>query len=154
MAEQFPNLNPTQSTTRQGELSIARRVVISTKALRFAIAATNCDVVEAARLLFRLVEMNVRCHDRWCRIAFGVGLNLARAIVPGGMFALGAHTLENEASKNYTGIAKGLTHTCHESYDRTPTKLGPEAFHFTAKSEAVGLKQGEKYYILRPEVFI
>lgn len=70
----------------------------------------------------------------------------------GGMFALGAKTLENELSDKYMNIAAGLTNTCHESYDRSATKLGPEAFHFIEGNEARSLKNGEKYYILRPEV--
>lgn len=71
---------------------------------------------------------------------------------PGGMFALGAKTQENELSERYMTIAAGLTNTCHESYDRSYTKLGPEAFHFIEGNEAKSLKNGEKYYILRPEV--
>lgn len=69
----------------------------------------------------------------------------------GGMFALGAKTQENELSDKYMNIAAGLTNTCHESYDRSATKLGPEAFHFIENNEARSLKNGEKYYILRPE---
>lgn len=68
------------------------------------------------------------------------------------MFALGAKTLQNELSDRYMTIAAGLTNTCHESYDRSYTKLGPEAFHFIEGNEAKSLKNGEKYYILRPEV--
>ncbi|OAD54624.1 Mannosyl-oligosaccharide alpha-1,2-mannosidase isoform B [Eufriesea mexicana] len=75
------------------------------------------------------------------------------ACFAGGMFALGAKTLENELSESYMRIAAGLTHTCHESYDRSYTKLGPEAFHFIEGNEAKSLKNGEKYYILRPETF-
>ncbi|XP_066586398.1 mannosyl-oligosaccharide 1,2-alpha-mannosidase IA-like [Prorops nasuta] len=75
------------------------------------------------------------------------------ACFAGGMFALGAHTLENEDSEKYMKIAEGLTNTCHESYDRSATKLGPEAFHFIEGNEARSLKNGEKYYILRPETF-
>jgi mannosyl-oligosaccharide alpha-1,2-mannosidase len=47
----------------------------------------------------------------------------------------------------------GITNTCHESYDRTDTKLGPEAFRFTDAVEARALKSNERYYILRPETF-
>ncbi|KYN33063.1 Mannosyl-oligosaccharide alpha-1,2-mannosidase isoform B [Trachymyrmex septentrionalis] len=75
------------------------------------------------------------------------------ACFAGGMFALGAKTLENELSEKYMNIAAGLTNTCHESYDRSATKLGPEAFHFIEGNEARSLKNGEKYYILRPETF-
>ena len=75
------------------------------------------------------------------------------ACFAGGMFALGAKTLGNELSDKYMNIAAGLTNTCHESYDRSATKLGPEAFHFIEGNEARSLKNGEKYYILRPETF-
>ncbi|KAM0728702.1 Mannosyl-oligosaccharide alpha-1,2-mannosidase IA [Formica fusca] len=75
------------------------------------------------------------------------------ACFAGGMFALGAKTQENELSDKYMNIAAGLTNTCHESYDRSATKLGPEAFHFIENNEARSLKNGEKYYILRPETF-
>uniref|UniRef100_A0A8C6TFR6 alpha-1,2-Mannosidase n=1 Tax=Neogobius melanostomus TaxID=47308 RepID=A0A8C6TFR6_9GOBI len=49
-------------------------------------------------------------------------------------------------------LALGIAHTCHESYDRTVLKLGPEAFKFDSGLEAVAVRQNEKYYILRPEV--
>jgi mannosyl-oligosaccharide alpha-1,2-mannosidase len=68
------------------------------------------------------------------------------------MIGLGAQTLKNDLSERYMGIAEAITNTCHESYDRTPTKLGPEAFRFTEAIEAKALKSSEKYYILRPEV--
>ncbi|XP_049821507.1 mannosyl-oligosaccharide 1,2-alpha-mannosidase IA-like isoform X1 [Aethina tumida] len=70
----------------------------------------------------------------------------------GGLFALASHTLKNSMSDKYMEIAKNITNTCHESYDRSATKLGPEAFRFTEGSEARALKSSEKYYILRPEV--
>lgn len=75
------------------------------------------------------------------------------ACFAGGMFALGAKTLENAVSAQHMEIAAGLTNTCHESYDRSNTKLGPEAFHFIEGNEARSLKNVEKYYILRPETF-
>ncbi|CAB4068260.1 MAN1A_C [Lepeophtheirus salmonis] len=53
----------------------------------------------------------------------------------------------------WMNIGAGITNTCHESYDRTSTKLGPEAFRFTDGAEARALKQNERYYILRPETF-
>ncbi|KAK9874993.1 hypothetical protein WA026_005808 [Henosepilachna vigintioctopunctata] len=70
----------------------------------------------------------------------------------GGLLALGAKTLKNNMSDRYMEVAKGITNTCHESYDRSFTKLGPEAFRFTEGAEARALKSNEKYYILRPEV--
>ncbi|XP_060801747.1 mannosyl-oligosaccharide alpha-1,2-mannosidase IA isoform X2 [Amyelois transitella] len=71
----------------------------------------------------------------------------------GGMFALASTTLENTQSERYMDVAKKLTHTCHESYDRSETKLGPEAFRFTAAVEARAQKSNEKVYLLRPETF-
>lgn len=49
-------------------------------------------------------------------------------------------------------IAEGITNTCHESYDRTATKLGPESFRFTDAVEAKAVRTADKYYIQRPEV--
>lgn len=70
----------------------------------------------------------------------------------GGLLGLGSKTLKNEMSERYLEVAQKITHTCHESYARTQTKLGPEAFRFTEGAEARALKSSEKYYILRPEV--
>lgn len=74
------------------------------------------------------------------------------ACFAGGMYALGAKAIENDVSKTHMEIAEGLANTCHESYARTPTGLGPESFRFTEGMEARALKSSEKYYILRPEV--
>ena len=41
-------------------------------------------------------------------------------------------------------MGKGITSTCHESYDRADTKLGPEAFRFSEAIEARALKQNER----------
>lgn len=57
------------------------------------------------------------------------------ACFSGGMFALGAQTLQNENSKRYMEIGAGITNTCHESYIRTPTHLGPEAFRYNYLSD-------------------
>lgn len=70
----------------------------------------------------------------------------------GGLLGLAAKTLKNELSPKYMEVAEQITKTCHESYDRSYTKLGPEAFRFTEGAEARALKSSEKYYILRPEV--
>lgn len=74
------------------------------------------------------------------------------ACFSGGLLALAAKTLNNDLSSRYMDVAKAVTHTCHESYDRSYTKLGPESFRFTEGAEARALKTSEKYYILRPEV--
>ncbi|KAL1490813.1 hypothetical protein ABEB36_013445 [Hypothenemus hampei] len=73
------------------------------------------------------------------------------ACFSGGLLALASKTLKNEHSKKYMDIAQQITNTCHESYARSYTKLGPEAFRFTEGAEARALKSSEKYYILRPE---
>ncbi|XP_063532966.1 mannosyl-oligosaccharide alpha-1,2-mannosidase IA-like isoform X2 [Cydia strobilella] len=71
----------------------------------------------------------------------------------GGMFGLASTTLENTLSERYMDVAKKLTHTCHESYARSETKLGPEAFRFSGAVEARAQKSNEKVYLLRPETF-
>ncbi|XP_038222869.1 mannosyl-oligosaccharide 1,2-alpha-mannosidase IA [Zerene cesonia] len=71
----------------------------------------------------------------------------------GGMFALASTTLENSLSERYMDAARKLTHTCHESYARSDTKLGPEAFRFSGAMEARAMKSNEKMYLLRPETF-
>ncbi|XP_011177353.1 mannosyl-oligosaccharide alpha-1,2-mannosidase IA isoform X2 [Zeugodacus cucurbitae] len=73
------------------------------------------------------------------------------ACFAGGLYALAASTRQNQHANKFMEIGKGLTNTCHESYTRTPTKLGPEAFRFSDAAEARALKSQEKYYILRPE---
>ncbi|CAG9824004.1 unnamed protein product [Phaedon cochleariae] len=74
------------------------------------------------------------------------------ACFSGGLLALASRSLPNEVSGRYMDVAEQITRTCHESYDRSQTKLGPESFRFTEGSEARALKSSEKYYILRPEV--
>ncbi|XP_050669737.1 mannosyl-oligosaccharide alpha-1,2-mannosidase IA-like isoform X2 [Leptidea sinapis] len=71
----------------------------------------------------------------------------------GGMFALASTSLDNSVSERYMDVARKLTHTCHESYDRSDTKLGPEAFRFSGAVEARAMKSNEKMYLLRPETF-
>lgn len=51
----------------------------------------------------------------------------------GGLFALGAATQQDQNSEKYMDIGKGITNTCHESYIRTSTHLGPEAFRYEKK---------------------
>jgi mannosyl-oligosaccharide alpha-1,2-mannosidase len=78
------------------------------------------------------------------------------ACFSGGLMALTSQTVDslNEQEKSkYFQLAKQITHTCHESYIRTPSHIGPEAFHFErTDQEAFAIKNEEKYYILRPEV--
>lgn len=75
------------------------------------------------------------------------------ACFAGGMFGLAAHEEKDDNSARWMEVGKGITNTCHESYDRSDTKLGPEAFRFSEAIEARALKQNERYYILRPETF-
>lgn len=73
----------------------------------------------------------------------------------GGLYVLSAMTgaiATNSSDNHEMDIAKGIGKTCRESYIRSPTGLGPEAFHFErVENEAKALRDGEKYYILRPE---
>ena len=78
------------------------------------------------------------------------------ACFSGGLFALTSmKVFLPEPEKNeYKRLAKEITRTCHESNARTPTKLGPEYFHFDQenKLDATTSEPSEMYYILRPEV--
>lgn len=74
------------------------------------------------------------------------------ACFAGGIFIYGAQDYSWNKKEHYIQLAKDITNTCHESYSRTATKLGPESFRFTDSTEARTLKQNEKYYIQRPEV--
>ena len=56
-----------------------------------------------------------------------------------------------EHKMNHLAAMEEITNTCHESYDRTDTKLGPEVMRLNISIEARALKQNERYYILRPE---
>lgn len=47
-------------------------------------------------------------------------------------------------------FAEELGHTCHESYARSTTGIGPEMFYFKGEDDATS-KNGENGYILRPE---
>uniref|UniRef100_A0A1I8AAM6 alpha-1,2-Mannosidase n=1 Tax=Steinernema glaseri TaxID=37863 RepID=A0A1I8AAM6_9BILA len=70
-----------------------------------------------------------------------------------GMFALQSkNELDPERSSHFLELAEKLADTCHESYIRTDTRIGPESFRFTRDAEAVAINEREKYYILRPEV--
>lgn len=69
-----------------------------------------------------------------------------------GMFAMGSQTIPAAEAAQHMDVARQLGDTCHESYARTNTGLGPESFRFSEGLEAKALKSSEKYYILRPEV--
>ncbi|XP_051892273.1 LOW QUALITY PROTEIN: mannosyl-oligosaccharide 1,2-alpha-mannosidase IA-like [Pristis pectinata] len=74
------------------------------------------------------------------------------ACFSGGMLAMGADDAPADQSKHYMELAAEITVTCHESYKRSATKLGPEAFRFDGGADAVATRMNDKYYILRPEV--
>ncbi|CAG2178448.1 unnamed protein product, partial [Oppiella nova] len=75
------------------------------------------------------------------------------ACFTGGMFGLGAlHASDDTTRNHFLSLAAKITDTCAQSYARTATHIGPEAFYFTDREEAVALNNHEKYYILRPEV--
>merc|ERR1712137_281746 len=67
----------------------------------------------------------------------------------GGMYALGAQHGAVEKIEDHKAAAD-LTASCHQAYDRTQTKIGPETFEFTANDEFI-VPQRSRYYILRPE---
>jgi len=75
------------------------------------------------------------------------------ACFAGGMFALGAHVAPtNKNAVRDAEIGRNFTNTCHESYIRSNTKIGPEVFRFNDVVEATGQFDSDKAYILRPEV--
>ena len=55
-----------------------------------------------------------------------------------GMFALGGYESAHSETRNKYFIQLGadVANTCHESYARTKTKLGPEVFYFTGELDA------------------
>nr|XP_056702914.1 mannosyl-oligosaccharide 1,2-alpha-mannosidase IC [Euleptes europaea] len=74
------------------------------------------------------------------------------ACFSGGMIALGGQHAVEEQKQHYMDLAAEITRTCHESYVRSDSKLGPEAFRFDFGTEAVATRLSDRYYILRPEV--
>ncbi|XP_073471557.1 mannosyl-oligosaccharide 1,2-alpha-mannosidase IC [Aquarana catesbeiana] len=69
-----------------------------------------------------------------------------------GMLALGANDAPQNKKEHYIELAAEIASTCHESYVRTDTKLGPEVFRFDTGAEATSSRLSERYYLLRPEV--
>jgi len=69
------------------------------------------------------------------------------ACFAGGMFALAAREEEDDiVRRKWMSIAEGITTTCHQSYENTDTKLGPEVIRFDGT-----YKPFERSYLLRPE---
>ncbi|XP_055342948.1 mannosyl-oligosaccharide alpha-1,2-mannosidase IA-like [Paramacrobiotus metropolitanus] len=73
------------------------------------------------------------------------------ACFSGGLFGLSAKYAKDP--DQYLTLGKEITRTCHETYTRTPTKLGPESFRFSDAAEAMATRANEKTYLLRPETF-
>lgn len=71
-----------------------------------------------------------------------------------GMFALGAkeNAHDEKRAEHYFKLGKDIADTCHESYIRAKTGIGPEVFWFTGDLEAEIGRKSERYYLLRPEV--
>src|SRR5699024_2143882 len=57
------------------------------------------------------------------------------------------HTSDYHRVNHHFELATRLTETCYQSYNRTPTHLGPENFYFDEENDATN-KMGD-YYILR-----
>lgn len=55
-----------------------------------------------------------------------------------GMFALGANESAHEESRksHFFQLGADIANTCHESYVRTNTKIGPEVFYFSGELDA------------------
>uniref|UniRef100_A0A1I7YDZ0 Alpha-1,2-Mannosidase n=1 Tax=Steinernema glaseri TaxID=37863 RepID=A0A1I7YDZ0_9BILA len=69
-----------------------------------------------------------------------------------GMFALEAeHSDDPERKEKITKLAEELGRTCHESYIKTASGIGPEMFYFDQMQEAT-TNGGDHGYIQRPEV--
>ncbi|KAI1720617.1 glycosyl hydrolase family 47 domain-containing protein [Ditylenchus destructor] len=67
-----------------------------------------------------------------------------------GMFALeAAYELDPTRKAIVMNVAEDLASTCHESYIRSETRIGPEMFYFMEGREATS--DSEVGYILRPE---
>jgi len=66
----------------------------------------------------------------------------------GGMFALAGVNHASFEPENNLLLGGDLTATCHENYDRTASKIGPETSNFYGRSEFVA---SGRNYILRPE---
>ncbi|CAG2176126.1 unnamed protein product [Oppiella nova] len=74
------------------------------------------------------------------------------ACFSGGLIALSGQSLDIKQKEHFVQLGAELARTCHESYDRTDTKIGPESFRFSENVEAKAVRPNEKYYIQRPEV--
>ena len=46
----------------------------------------------------------------------------------GGLYGMSSHHLNKRNTNKFMKVAKEITRTCHESYIRSKTRLGPEIF--------------------------
>jgi len=74
----------------------------------------------------------------------------------GGLFALGSLTFYNDSrlEAKHLQLGKDLALSCHESYRRSATGLGPESFQFDSvpREDATSRQSDSKAYRLRPDV--
>ncbi|VDK42880.1 unnamed protein product [Anisakis simplex] len=69
-----------------------------------------------------------------------------------GMFALQSkYETSPDRARGFMRLAEELGRTCHESYVRSKTGIGPEVFSFVNGNEAKA-PADQRHYILRPEV--
>ncbi|OTF78215.1 hypothetical protein BLA29_014763 [Euroglyphus maynei] len=68
-----------------------------------------------------------------------------------GMFALGAkeNAHDERRAEHFLKLGADIAETCHESYIRTKTNIGPEVFWFTGQLDA----QIGKYVLWRHSIF-
>lgn len=59
---------------------------------------------------------------------------------------MGAATQQDANSEKYMNIGKGITNTCHESYIRTATHLGPEAFRFVIEGNSIQMDNSKLFF--------
>ena len=57
-----------------------------------------------------------------------------------GLIALSGQSLEQKQKQHFLELGAELANTCHESYDRTATKIGPESFRFSENVEAIAVR--------------
>ena len=57
-----------------------------------------------------------------------------------GLIALSGQSLEHKQKQHFLELGAQIANTCHESYDRTATKIGPESFRFSENVEAMAVR--------------
>lgn len=69
------------------------------------------------------------------------------------MFALGSyHNIDEDMKTDDIKLGADITESCHESYTRTQTKIGPEYFEFSDSRDFI-VPSRAKHYLLRPGIF-